>query len=140
MTVALDKLRKGSLIYDSIRWNWYQINDLMDNYINIFPFLEPYKAQLFPKIREIYHLLYGAELPETINKAMTYSPYVVLRIFHALVMDLAVRQEESVELEWNRIIGQSLGVNVNQKATHCDGEKHTHAGIISGLPERASSP
>jgi hypothetical protein len=21
--VALDKLRKGSLIYDSIRWNWY---------------------------------------------------------------------------------------------------------------------
>jgi hypothetical protein len=23
MTVALDKLRKGSLIYDSIRWNWY---------------------------------------------------------------------------------------------------------------------
>jgi EmrB/QacA subfamily drug resistance transporter len=33
-----------------------------------------------------------------------------------------------------------LGVNVNQKATHCDGEKHTHSGIISGLPERASSP
>jgi hypothetical protein len=23
MTAALDKLRKGSLIYDSIRWNWY---------------------------------------------------------------------------------------------------------------------
>jgi Resolvase, N terminal domain len=22
--VALDKLRKGSLIYDSIRWNWYE--------------------------------------------------------------------------------------------------------------------
>jgi hypothetical protein len=24
MTVALDKLRKGSLIHDSIRWNWYK--------------------------------------------------------------------------------------------------------------------
>jgi hypothetical protein len=27
-------------------------------------------------------------------------------------------------------------VNVNQKATHCDGQKHTHSGVISGLPER----
>jgi hypothetical protein len=58
-----------------------QINDLMDNYINIFPFLEPYKAQLFPKIREIYQLLYGTELPETFNKALAHSQYVVLRIF-----------------------------------------------------------
>jgi hypothetical protein len=34
----------------------------------------------------------------------------------------------------------SLVVNVNQKPTHCDGEKPTHSGVISGLPERASSP
>jgi hypothetical protein len=87
-----------------------QIKDLMANYINIFPFLKPYRAQLFPMIREVYQSQFGTELPETFEEAVAYNRYDVVRIFYVLVQYITNHQKQSVKLEWDKILAESLGL------------------------------
>jgi hypothetical protein len=98
---------------------------LIDNYIRLYPFLEPYRAKLFPMISEIAHSKYGVVLPGTSSEAIHRNSYIVNESFYVVLNDLMDRQEQSVKMEWMEIITQSEGL-INAFCT-----KHENMHLLS---------